>query len=401
MDLRSGTAYWPLKNGLMHTYPPLTADERADVLVIGAGITGALLADALTGAGLDVVVLDRRDAAFGSTSASTALLQYEIDTHLVDLRRMIGRGDADRAYQLCREAIDLTEALTRELPDDCGFLRPGSLYYASRRRDVRTLREECAARAQAGLEVEFLDAREVRERFGLGAPAALFSPAGAAVDPYRLAQHLLGRARSRGARVHDRTEVTRLDEEDQGYTAHTDRGVRVRAGHVVVAAGYEAERFAGKQLAQLRNSYALVTEPLAQGQQPWPTGCLLWETARPYLYARTTPDGRVLVGGEDDPHHNPARRDRALPGKQRRLERKLERLLPGLETEVAYAWAGTFGETKDGLAYIGPKPGSPCLLFALGYGGNGITYSVQAARLLTDRILGRPAPDLRIFRLDR
>ncbi|EYB66550.1 FAD dependent oxidoreductase [Deinococcus phoenicis] len=401
MDLRSGTAFWPLKNGLMHTYPPLLAGERADVLVIGAGITGALLADALSGAGLDVVVLDRRDAASGSTSASTALLQYEIDTNLVDLRGMIGQPDADRAYQLCREAIDHLEALTRELPDDCGFARPGSLYYASGRRDARTLREEHAARVQAGLEVEFLEAREVRERFGLSAPAALFSPAGASLDPYRLTQHLLWRARSRGARIHDRTEVTRLDERAHGYAAHTDRGAQVQARHVIVAAGYEAARFAGRQLAQLKNTYALITEPLAPEQQPWPTGCLLWETARPYLYARTTPDGRILVGGEDDDHQSPARRDRALPARQRRLERKLEKLLPHLKPEVGYAWAGTFGETKDGLAFIGPKPGNPCLLFALGYGGNGITYSVQAARMLTDHLLGRPVPDMRIFRLDR
>lgn len=401
MDLRSGTAFWPLHNGLMHSYPPLRAPGRSDVVVIGAGITGALLADALTQAGLGVTVLDRRDVASGSTSVSTALLQYEIDTNLVDLTRMIGQADAERAYRLCQGAIDQIGELTRGLPDDCGFTRRGSLYYASRRRDARTLREEHAARTRAGLEVEYLDAREVQTRFGLSVPAALFSRDGAEVDPYRLAQHLLWRAQSRGACVHDRSEVTRLDQRAGGYTVHTSRGVQLEASRVIVAAGYEAERFLGRRLARLKNSYALVSEPLPEGADPWPTGCLLWETARPYLYARMTADRRVLVGGEDDDHHDPARRDRALAGKQRRLERKLERLLPGLDLEVAYAWAGTFGETQDGLAYIGARPGDPRLLFALGYGGNGITYSVQAARLLTDHILGRPAPDLRLFRLDR
>lgn len=401
MDLRSGTAFWPLKNGLMHTYPPLQADEHADVLVIGAGITGALLADALTNAGLDVVVLDRRDAAFGSTSASTALLQYEIDTNLVDLIRMIGQRDAERAYQLCREAIDQIGILAGELPDDCGFVQPGSLYYASNPEDVPLLREEHAARTRAGLEVEFLGAEELQAQFGLTAPAALFSPAGAEVDPYRLTQHLLWRAQDRGARVYDRTEVTQLEESASGYTASTDRVACVRASYVMVAAGYEAERFAGRRLAQLKDTYALVTEPLAEGQAPWPTGCLLWETARPYLYARTTRDGRILIGGEDDDHDNPVRRDRVLPDKQHRLQDRLSALFPHLKTEVAFAWAGTFGETQDGLALIGPQPGHPRLLFALGYGGNGITYSVQAARMLTDHLLGRAVPDLRLFRLDR
>lgn len=401
MDLRSGRAYWPLNSGLMHTYPPLTDDERADVLVIGAGITGALLADALTAAGLDVVVTDRRDVGFGSTAASTALLQYEIDTNLTDLTGLIGRRDAERAYMLCREAIDHVAARVQELPDTAGFQARGSLYYASTRKDARTLVREHAARVAAGLRVTHLDAAAVQARFGISAPGALFSEDGAEVDPYRLAHHLLQAARARGARVYDRTAVTRLGgKRGRGtLTAHTDRAAQVQASWVVVATGYEAESFLGTRLAQLKNSYALATEPLAPGEL-WPTGCLLWETARPYLYARTTPDGRILVGGEDDRHHDPARRERALPRKAERLRRRLERLL-GRDVEVAFAWAGTFGETKDGLPFIGPQQKSDRLLFALGYGGNGITYSVQAARMLTAHIAGRSDPDMQIFRLDR
>lgn len=381
----------------MHTYPPLSTDLEADVLVIGAGITGALLIDTLSAAGLSVVALDRRDAAFGSTSVSTALLQYEIDTNLHELIPMIGQEKAERAYWLCHEAIDLVGRLCADLPDDCGFQQRGSLYYASSRRDARMLREEHAARTRAGFEVEWLDSRDLKSRFGISAPAALLSRQGGEVDPYRLAQHLLWRSRARGAQIFDRTVVTRLDEERGGFVAHTDRGPKVRAQHAIIASGYEAEQFLGRRLASLKNSYALASEPLPQ--DPWPEGCLIWETARPYLYARTTADGRVIVGGEDDDFHSPARRTRALERKQQRLERKINKLL-GQELETAFAWAGTFGETKDGLAYIGSQPGSR-LLFALGYGGNGITYSVQAARLLTAHVLGEPTPDLDIFRLDR
>lgn len=399
MDLRTGNAYWPLTNGLMHTYSPLIKDERADVLVIGAGITGALCADELTKAGLDVVMLDTRDAAFGSTSASTALLQYEIDTNLVELIPMIGQAQAERAYHLCRESIDVVQRLVKKLPDDCGFQERGSLYYASTKKDARMLVQEHAARQKAGLDVQLLDAANVKKKFSITSPAALFSKDGAEVDPYRLAQHLLQRAQKRGARIHDRTRVTTLDEDRRGFTAYTERGFKVRARWVLVASGYEAEQFLGKRLAQLKNSYALATEPV--DQEVWPTGCLIWETARPYLYARTTTDGRVIVGGEDDDFHSPARREKALNGKARRLEKKLEKLLPHLQLETAFAWAGTFGETKDGLAFIGPKQKNSRLLFALGYGGNGITYSVQAARMLTAHIQGESDPDMHIFRLDR
>lgn len=80
MDLKSGYPYWVVKNGLLHAFPPLQQDLRCDVAVLGGGISGALIADELVAHGHEVVVIDRRDIGWGSTAASTALLQYEIDT---------------------------------------------------------------------------------------------------------------------------------------------------------------------------------------------------------------------------------------------------------------------------------------------------------------------------------
>src|ERR1700753_4346639 len=87
MDLKSGYPYWAIKNGLMYAFPRLEADAACDVLIIGAGITGALIARRLAAEHLDVIVVDERDIAWGSTAASTALLQYEIDTHMTELAR--------------------------------------------------------------------------------------------------------------------------------------------------------------------------------------------------------------------------------------------------------------------------------------------------------------------------
>jgi glycerol-3-phosphate dehydrogenase len=71
MDLKSGYPYWAIKNGLMYAFPKLDADLSCDIVVVGAGITGALIADELAGHGHDVVVLDQRDVCWGSTSASS------------------------------------------------------------------------------------------------------------------------------------------------------------------------------------------------------------------------------------------------------------------------------------------------------------------------------------------
>lgn len=105
MDLKSGYPYWAVKNSLMYAFPQLKADIRCDVVVVGAGITGTQIADELAAHGHDVVVLDPRDICWGSTSASTALLQYEIDTHATDLAKFYDEAVALLAYQSVISAV--------------------------------------------------------------------------------------------------------------------------------------------------------------------------------------------------------------------------------------------------------------------------------------------------------
>jgi glycine/D-amino acid oxidase-like deaminating enzyme len=108
-----------------------------------------------------------------------------------------------------------------------------------------------------------------------------------------------------------------------------------------------------------------------------------------------------LVGGEDDPFRSPARRDRLVDAKTDQLAERFREMFPLIDLEVAYRWAGTFGETKDGLPYIGQIQQMPRCHFALGFGGNGIVYSLMAAVLIGDAILERPNRDARLFRFDR
>src|SRR5271154_5461132 len=100
MDLRSDLPFWTVRSGLLQVYPPLESDIRCDALIIGGGISGALLAHRLVMRGVECVLIDKRDIGYGSTSASTALLQYEIDTPLHQLRQQVGAAAAERAYEL-------------------------------------------------------------------------------------------------------------------------------------------------------------------------------------------------------------------------------------------------------------------------------------------------------------
>ncbi|MFN3712762.1 MAG: NAD(P)/FAD-dependent oxidoreductase [Alcanivoracaceae bacterium] len=401
MDLKSGYPFWAVKNGLMYAFPRLDADVRCDVVVIGAGITGALIADELARHGHDVIVVDQRDVGWGSTSASTALLQYEIDTHAIDLVKRYDQTSALLAYGSCLLAIDELEEVCHAV-GDVDFSICSSLYYASHRRDRRRLSDEFAWRSQNGFPVRWLSSSALAERYGLKAPAAILSSVAARVDPYRLASRLLRRMQKRGTQVFDRTQVKAITATNRTATLTTESGILIKAKYAVIAGGYESQCWLHKRVAKNRSSYAYMSDPVDRADLGWLATTLLWESARPYLYLRSTGDGRLLVGGEDDNHDIPARRDRLVDRKATILQRKVTRLFPHLRAPPAFAWAGTFAETSDGLPLFGDNPQyGPRVLFALAYGGNGITYSMLGATLLRARIERRPHPLTALFSFAR
>jgi glycine/D-amino acid oxidase-like deaminating enzyme len=400
MDLVSPQPFWSLRNGLLSVYPALKEDVTCDVVVLGGGISGAFVAQRLAKEGLAIVVLDKRDVCAGSTSASTALLQYEIDTSLVDLSKRIGRPNAERAYRLCHDSITAIEGLVAELSIQCLFQRRKSVYLASRHSDAPLLREECAARRAAGIDVEYWDEARVGARFSFSRAGALVSQQGAELDCHRLAYALLGHAAQIGARIFDRTVVEKYEAGADAVRLQTNRGCKVVAKHAVFATGYESQEFLPRRIVKLKSTYALASEPLNEFPGWWER-CLIWETSRPYLYLRTTDDDRALVGGEDDPFRNPARRDRLVNTKTDQLAKRFGEMFPAIDLEVAYRWAGTFGETKDGLPYIGQIRQMPRCQFALGFGGNGIIFSLIASEIIRDALLGRSNPNARLFRFDR
>ncbi|MCL7714547.1 NAD(P)/FAD-dependent oxidoreductase [Stenotrophomonas mori] len=401
MDLKSGYPFWAIRNGLMHAYPPLHAPLRCEVLVVGGGITGALIADDLARHGHGVAVVEQRDIGWGSSAASTALLQYEIDTHMVVLARRYGEDAAVLAYRACAEAILQLQDRAADVRG-VDFRRGDSLYYASHARHRAVLHAEYALRRKHGFAVHWLEPDAIRAAYGFQAPAALLSDLAASLDPYRMTHRLLRRVCRNGGQVFDRTTIARLQPARGGILAVTSDGLPVHCGHVVMAAGYAGERWIDTRVARNRSSYAFVTDPLPAAALGPLRRTMLWESARPYLYLRSTADRRLLVGGEDDAVDLPARRDARVDRKAQRLVAKVRQLFPDLPLVPAFAWAGTFAETADGLPFFGAHPHwGPRVLFAMAYGGNGITYSMLGAGLLRATLERRPHPLAALFGFSR
>lgn len=400
MQLTSGHPFWPAKNGFIRVYEPIIQSTTCDVVIVGGGITGALLASALVDAGYDTVLLDCRNCAHGSTAATTALIQYEIDTHLVDLTKRYGANVASTAYRACRAAIDKLQKICQSV-EAGDFESKRSFYLASRQADVKPLCDEYEARLGLQLEVEWMNESDLKSCFDFSAKAAILSRVAATVDAYALTHALLHRATTRGAKVYARTNVRSVTEKEQGVEIATDRGPRVNARWAVVSAGYQSlDLLHSKPRVSLHNTFAFATEPIPEFVG-WPPDSILWESSRPYFYARTTTDGRAILGGADIPFKSDLIREQLAPKQQAKLEQRWKELFPRIPLEVAMTWSGTFAETPDGLPYIGFPVDQPKTFFSLCYGGNGIVYSVIAAEMLIAALQGQDHECTNIFRFDR
>lgn len=393
-DLRTGRSIWASRRALPVEHRPLVSDIETDVLVIGAGITGAMVAQALVASGLRVVIADKRGPAKGSTTASTALVQYEIDTPLVTLSRKIGRRDAVRAWRRSRLALDALVATFGELGIS-DIERRDSLYLAGDVLDPDGLAREGAARRAAGLEIGFLDRADLRKRFGIKADAALMGYGNLAIDPRKTTLALLNHAVALGATIYAPTDVVDVDAKRSGITAVARDGRRIRCRHLVFATGYEFPDAVPKRGHKITSTWVIAT--VRQPRRLWPGRCLIWEASDPYLYVRTSPDGRVICGGEDEDVADEAERDALLRRKTATLQRKLARRLPGVDTTVELAWTGSFGTSTTGLPTIGQIPKLPHCWAALGYGGNGITYARIAADVIRGALNGHPDEDADLF----
>ena len=108
----------------------------------------------------------------------------------------------------------------------------------------------------------------------------------------------------------------------------------------------------------------------------------------------------MICGGEDEDFASAQARDALTPRRRKSLEKKLHVLFPRLDPKASFAWAGSFGSGRNGLPTIGAIPGYPRCHVVMGYGGNGITFSMLAAQMITAAIMGRKHPAASLFRFD-
>jgi glycine/D-amino acid oxidase-like deaminating enzyme len=397
-DLTTGRSPW----GGLSLSPerrPLSGSLRTDIAVVGGGITGALAAEHLTSLGHRVAVIDREPLGLGSTRASTAMLQWEIDAPLAELTELYGFETAAHVYRRSRAAVAGLAELIAVHRIPCAFHPRPTLYIAAGETGEKELKEELDLRHRAGLPGQLLPHTTLHREFGIDREAAILSPGSAEADPLLLCWSLLDLAASRGANL-IAGDALHFHDDGGKVVIEMDGPHVIEAQHVVLATGYVMPHFIMPPTHITASSFALSTVP----QSPdalWPEHALIWEASEPYLYMRVTADNRIIIGGEDEEIADPQKRDALLWDKTLRLKEKLGQIWPKANATISHAWCGAFGETTDGLPLIGPVSGAKNIYAAYGYGGNGITFSYLASRMIAAMISGDKQAWFEDFALDR
>lgn len=397
-DLRTGHPIWRDEPWPRIAQKKLTHDIEIDVAIVGAGISGAMMAEALMGHNLEVAVFDRRRPLSGSTAASTALLQYELDMPLIKLAQHIGDKNAGRAWRRSKIGLESLAVKIRSLDIDCGFERRNSLYLAGNTLSSQELRDENAARNTLGLQGEWMGKSRLIQEYGIRANAALMSWDNIVCNPVRLAAGFLNAAIKKGCRLYSPADVIEIEMGARGVVLRTAHGANIRARHVVFATGYEIPTIVPQKNHTLHSTWALSTKPVKGMPKDFP---LVWQAADPYFYARTTADRCMIFGGEDEPFSDTDRRDALIPHKKAILEKKMKHVFPYFDFVTEHVWTGSFGASRTSLPSIGKIPRRKNIYAVMAYGGNGITFSRIAAEIVSAQILGYRDPDERIFSFNR
>jgi glycine/D-amino acid oxidase-like deaminating enzyme len=381
------------------SFDSFRGETTADVVVVGGGLVGCATAHALAAAGRRPVVLEAGRIGQGSVGRSAGLLVAEPGPSFRDLVQRHGLRSTRTIFAAWKTAAQEGAALLRRSGIRCGAV-PVDRVLAAVREDPRLLRREFESREEAGFESSWLEGKRIQQTLRLDATGAMRSRGGLSLDPYALCLGLARAAVKKRARIHEKSPVEKVTFGAKDVEIVLRSG-RLRCAMVVVTTGVATKTFKPLQRHFTpRDRYAVLTEPIgaAVRKQLFDEGVTLRLTRSEPFRLRWAPDHRLLITGADQGATSAARREQVLVQRTGQLMYELLTMYPaisGLRPE--FGWDVSYGETADGLMYIGPHRNYPRHLFALGGDGESIAGAFLAASVLTRAAKGAPAKSDAVF----
>ncbi|MCA1028243.1 FAD-binding oxidoreductase [Cytobacillus kochii] len=397
MNLKAGKLFWPMTMNDVKKYGCLQENKNCDVCIIGSGSSGAFLAYHLAKENIRTIVIDKRKIGMGCSSANTGLLQYSNDKSFTSYINSFGLSKAKKHLQNCFESISHYETnILPTLEDNPDFFKRKSLYFASKREDMKMLKKEFANLQAHQFPVRFLSRRDMRDCWSFEKEGAIVTEGDAEINIFKNIHYLLSAASKKGVEIFEESEIVGQKWGKDTVKLYTDNKSVIETKYVIYATGYEAQMDIAEKNAMIVSTYALATNPV---DYQWPEDMFIWETARPYLYLRRTLDKRIIIGGLDESTSDSRKRDRMLVQKRDQLLKQLLLLFPMLKDklEPAYYWTGFFGETHNGLPMIKQHPNYSNGYYLLTYGGNGTVYSMILSDLMKKFIANGDSKGMELY----
>lgn len=400
----SAEPYWSSAADPVPAAPPLTADMRCDLAIVGGGFTGlwAALKASEARPGASIVLVEAGRCGQQASGRTGGFCAPSI-SHGVSNAIARHRGEADILIRLGRQnLVEYQQDLDR-YGIDAGFKLSGKLTVAATPWQVEGLGAMARSYRRFGIDCTLLSGAALAERLDSPAyPAGLFEPNYALIHPSRTVTELRRVCLARGVTIFEDSPVTGLARENAGIALQTPQA-RIRASNVILATNA-----AMPLLKRLRAAfvpiydYSLVTEPLSSGQWAsigWIGEHGIADSGNQFHYFRKTPDGRMLWAGYDAIYHYGSSRDPANLQRAEsfeRLARQFAATFPSLaNVSFTHAWGGIIDTSARTTFFAGRAFGGK-VAYAMGFTGQGISASRFAALTMLDLLEGRDTERTRL-----
>lgn len=396
-NIVKGTPYFTSDRTNVHVFPTLNEDKNIDVVVIGGGITGAIVSYYFTNAGIKNIVIEKNRVGCGSTSITTALLQYELDDNYKDLLQYTTKDKVAKAYKLGLKALDEVKKMSEIMPD-FDYISCDSILYTKNSSEYQELFEEYNFRKASGLDVEF---HKSNKSIPFDTCCSITSKnGGATIQPYKATNSLLQYVEKKGTEIYESTEVGEIESTGEGVILRTTDGYKVTAKKVVICSGYDIDKI-GESLGQTYSTtFNVVTTPI-NNLDSFLNNNIFRDNEEIYHYLRSTTDNRLIFGGEDIGFNNQIKDDKIISTRYDLLNKKLHDMFPQYDFSIDYKYCGAFASTDDNLGFIGPDRKKDNIYMCLGYGANGVLFAVLGGMFLSEFYKGNFNSDMDLFSVNR
>jgi gamma-glutamylputrescine oxidase len=362
-----------------------TGDEKADVVVMGAGLAGVSTALHLAKRGYKVIVLEARFAGYGASGRSGGQTIFGMAASQKTLAAQVGREDARRLFDMSVEALDVTQGLIREHRIDCDY-RPNHIHVGLKPRHTRELKEweEELHQEYGYTSAKFLSQEELAGQVhSLRYTSGLIDPRSGHLHSLKYTQGLARAAEAAGAVIYENSPVSKY-EEGAEVRVHTPGGV-VRCNQLVLCGnayiGQVAPALARRILGI--GTYIIATERLhpLRAAALLPSDAAVADINWILDYFRRSADDRLLFGGRV------SYSSVQPPQLAESMRRRMLQVFPSLkEVKVEYAWGGYLDITMSRAPNFGRL--APNVFYLQGFSGHGIALTGLAGKVVAEAIAG-------------